>query len=64
MNETLEDDLAQQLHDTFGSAETADVWLRTPNPVLAGETPMAYLQRGNSAAIRKLLRMAATGMPT
>lgn len=46
MNETLEDGLAQQLHDTLGSAETAAAWLRTPNPVLAGGTPTC------SAAIR------------
>lgn len=63
MNETLEDDLAQQLHDTFGLAETADAWLRTPNPVLAGDTPMTYLQRDDMEAVRKLLLMADTGMP-
>ena len=64
MLETLADDLAQQLHDTFGSAETADAWLQTPNPVLAGETPATYLERGDTVAIWKLLRMAETGMPT
>ncbi|WP_310584743.1 MbcA/ParS/Xre antitoxin family protein [Deinococcus sp.] len=64
MNETLEDGLAQQLHDTLGSAETAAAWLRTPNPVLAGGTPTAYLQRGDTAAVRKLLLLAETGTPT
>lgn len=58
------DDLALQLHETFGSPEAARRWLRAPNPVLAGEAPTAYLLRGDSAAIRKLLRMAETGMPT
>ena len=58
------DDLALQLRDTFGTLETARMWLRAPNPVLAEESPMNYLLRGDIAAIKKLLRMAETGMPT
>ncbi len=58
------DDLALQLKGTFGSLETARMWLRAPNPVLAGQPPCAYLLRGDTVAITKLLRMAETGMPT
>lgn len=63
MPETIADDLEQLLRTTFGAAETARAWLLAPNPVLGGETPDAYLQRGDTVAIRKLLRLAETGMP-
>jgi hypothetical protein len=56
--------LAQQLHTTFGSLETAQLWLRTSNPVLDAQAPISYLLRGNTAAINRLLMMAETGMPT
>ena len=58
------DDLALHLRDVFGSLETARMWLRAPNPVLAGQPPITYLLRGDTVAIRKLLIMAETGMPT
>lgn len=58
------DDLALHLRDVFGSLETARMWLRAPNPVLAAETPISYLLRGDVTALRKLLTMAETGMPT
>jgi len=58
------DDLARQLRDTFGSLETARMWLRAPNPVLAEQAPVSYLLRGDTVAIQKLLMMAETGMPT
>lgn len=58
------DDLALQLRDTFGSLETTRMWLRAPNPVLAGQPPATYLLRGDKGAIRKLLMMAETGTPT
>jgi hypothetical protein len=64
MPETIEDDLEQLLRTTFGSAEIARAWLLAPNPVLSGETPDVYLQRGDTLVIRKLLMMAETGMPT
>lgn len=58
------DDLALQLRDTFGSLETARMWLRAPNPVLDAQSPTSYLLRGDTTAINRLLRMSETGMPT
>ena len=58
------DDLALQLRDTFGALDTARMWLRAPNPVLADQPPITYLLRGDTVAIMKLLLMAETGMPT
>jgi len=58
------DALALHLREVLGSLETARMWLRAPNPVLAGEAPMAYLLRGDVAGIEKLLILAETGMPT
>lgn len=58
------DDLALQLRDMFGSPEMARLWLRAANPVLAAQTPMSYLLRGDTVALEKLLLMAETGMPT
>ncbi|EYB66810.1 hypothetical protein DEIPH_ctg069orf0011 [Deinococcus phoenicis] len=58
------DELALHLRDVFGSLETGRMWLRAPNPVLAAEAPVTYLLRGDVTALRKLLLMAETGMPT
>lgn len=57
-------DLDQLLVETFGSPEVIQAWMITPNAVLAGETPGQYLERGDEVAVRKLLLMASTGMPT
>jgi len=58
------DELALQLRDVLGSLETARMWLRAPNPVLAGEAPFDYLLRADVEGIRKLLLLAESGMPT
>ncbi|WP_407572408.1 antitoxin Xre/MbcA/ParS toxin-binding domain-containing protein [Deinococcus altitudinis] len=60
----IEMDLDQQLLETFGSREVAEAWLDAPNPVLAAQTPISYLLRGDTAAINRLLTIAETGMPT
>ncbi|WP_407542405.1 SNF2-related protein (plasmid) [Deinococcus radiomollis] len=60
----IEMDMDELLLETFGSREVAEAWLNAPNPVLAGETPASYIRRGDTEAIRRLLLMAATGMPT
>jgi len=60
----IEMELDQLLLETFGSRETAEAWLDASNPVLASETPASYIRRGDTVAIRRLLLMAATGMPT
>ena len=57
-------DLDELLAETFGSLETGRAWLQASNPVLGGATPASYLERGNERAVRRLLLMAATGMPT
>lgn len=56
--------LMQRLRTTFGSTETTRNWLREPNPVLDAQAPIAYLLRGDTVAISRLLTMAETGMPT
>ena len=56
--------LATELLEAFGTREAAETWLQMPNPVLVGATPGSYLQRGDETAIRHLLRMASSGMPT
>ncbi|MFB9992079.1 antitoxin Xre/MbcA/ParS toxin-binding domain-containing protein [Deinococcus oregonensis] len=58
------DALAHHLRDVFGALEAARLWLRAPNPVLAGEAPVAFLLRGDVVPVSKLLRMAESGMPT
>ncbi|ULH15494.1 MbcA/ParS/Xre antitoxin family protein [Deinococcus sp. KNUC1210] len=60
----IEMEMDELLLETFGSVETVAAWLDAPNPVLAGDTPASYIRRGDIVAIRRLLRMAATGMPT
>ena len=57
-------DLVDLLTETFGSREASRTWLNAPNPLLAGATPGSYLQRGDETAVRRLLLMAASGMPT
>jgi hypothetical protein len=64
MPKITEDDLQELLLAVFGSPETVLAWLRSPNSVLAGETPDSYLRRGDTTAVQRLLLMAESGMPT
>ena len=64
VSKITEDDLQEHLLAVFGSPETVLAWLRSPNSVLASETPDNYLRRGDTVAVQCLLLMAETGMPT
>jgi len=56
--------LAEHLVQVFGELAVGWAWLRSPNPVLAGEAPLQFVLRGQPEVIRRLLIMADTGMLT
>lgn len=56
--------LGLQLQNVFGDLGTGRMWMRAPNPVLAGEAPIIYLLGQQPQAVARLLQMAETGMPT
>lgn len=41
----------QMAHETFGSPEKANAWMRQPNRVLNGKTPLALLRTGSGAQL-------------
>ncbi|GAA5512374.1 hypothetical protein Dcar01_01088 [Deinococcus carri] len=53
-----------QLRDVFGELSVGRMWLRAPNPVLGGRAPITYLLEQQPIAVRRLLLLAETGMPT
>lgn len=66
LQEPLHDleELGVQLREVFGDLGVGRMWLRAPNPVLGGRAPITYVLDRRPVAVRRLLTLAETGMPT
>jgi hypothetical protein len=54
--------LDRELAATFTSGRASDRWLKTPNPILAGDQPIECLKRREYDRVRAALEAFNTGV--
>jgi uncharacterized protein (DUF2384 family) len=51
------DEISDLIHDRFnGNEEKVSNWWRSPNPLLANHTPLAFLDMGREAKLLKFVK--------